>query len=82
MNTETRDGPTPHGGVSSRIYYADDDGNLVEREVATRARIVEYDETGGVVWTTYGRLDGRRRPAPAPETPTMPLEPAPAPNGP
>jgi hypothetical protein len=47
MKTDTRDGPTPNGGVKSRICYSDDDGNLVDKEVATRARIVEYNEAGG-----------------------------------
>lgn len=57
MTSETFDGPTPHGGVRTVVYYSDDDGNLVDKAAATRAEIVELDARGDQVHRTYGTID-------------------------
>ena len=53
MTSETREGPTPAGGVKSVAYYLDNDRNLVDKAKATRIDIVELDERGSVLRTTY-----------------------------
>lgn len=55
--TETHDGPTPAGGVRSQIFYQDADGNPAEKEEAVRMRIIELDDKGNVIRTTYGAID-------------------------
>jgi hypothetical protein len=56
MASETSDGPTPNGGVSSEIIYSDDNGNPVEKAQATQAEIREYDAQGKVINRTYGKI--------------------------
>lgn len=51
--SETIHGPTPAGGTSATIHYLDDAGQPVEKDVATRAEIVEVDAAGQVVARTY-----------------------------
>ena len=53
---ESREGPTPNGGVRSEAYYSNDQGEPVDKSVATRIEIVEYDAEGKVVGRTYGTL--------------------------
>jgi len=55
-STETIDGPTPAGGVRMTVQYTNDSGEPVEKEVATRAKIVEYDSAGLEVRRTYAEL--------------------------
>ena len=45
-STEERKGPTPNGGVRSRIYYTDAGRHPVDKEVATHGVVVEYDAAG------------------------------------
>ena len=57
--TEERfEGPTPNGGVVSIAYYLDDDRQLVPKSQATNVEIVEEDDTGDIVFRTYGTLGG------------------------
>src|SRR5262249_55568878 len=53
---ESREGPTPNGGVRSEAYYSNDQGEPVDKSVATCIEIVEYDAEGKVVGRTYGTL--------------------------
>lgn len=54
--SETREGPTPNGGVRSEAIYSDGKGNLRDKKVATHMEIVEYDAQGNIVHRTYGTL--------------------------
>lgn len=56
MTSERREGATPSGGVASEIYYLNDAGELVDKEVATRAEIVELATDGNILARTYGEL--------------------------
>ena len=47
--SERRDKPTPNGGDYSEIFYYDDDGNSVDKTVATKAVIREYKADGTVI---------------------------------
>ena len=57
---ERADGPTPNGGSYSEIYYRDDDGNPVDKEVATRCEIVEHDADGMFISSTLGFLEKKK----------------------
>ena len=57
MTTEERKGKTPNGGVKSVIHYLDDDGQPVEKDVATRCIIEEFDAEGESIMRTYGTLN-------------------------
>ena len=46
-------GPTPNGGVKNTAYFTDGKGNPVEKEKATRVKIVEYDAKGNSIYRTY-----------------------------
>ncbi len=61
--SKTKDGPTPNGGVKSRIIYLDDAGNTVDEAVATQATIIEYDAAGEVIQRTYGTMAPKKRAA-------------------
>lgn len=50
--SEERKGPTPNGGVRSKITYLRD-GVLSEKKDANQATIVEYDGGGKEVGRTY-----------------------------
>lgn len=54
--SQTHKGPTPNGGVSSTIYYKDDNGNPADKSVATAAEVVEYDAKGKPLWRTCASL--------------------------
>lgn len=58
---ERADGPTPNGGSYSEINYRDDDGNPVDKEVATRCEIVEYDADGMFISSTLGFLEKKKK---------------------
>jgi len=49
ITSERRDNPTPNGGDYSEIFYFDDDGNSVDKTVATKAIIKEYKKDGTVI---------------------------------
>ena len=49
ITSERRDKPTPNGGDYSVIFYFDDDGNSVDKTVATKAIIKEYKSDGTVI---------------------------------
>jgi hypothetical protein len=50
---ESQNEPTPNGGVRSTCFYLDDEGNPAEKDVATKAEIVEYDAEGNAIHRTY-----------------------------
>jgi hypothetical protein len=53
---EESKGPTPAGGVRSRIDYLNDAGESVPKSKSTKAVIVEFDANGNPIRTTYGSL--------------------------
>jgi hypothetical protein len=53
LSGERREGPTPAGGAYSLAFYLDERGILVEREVASEIRIVEYDKNGNRLAETF-----------------------------
>ena len=57
---ERVDAVTPHGGAYSIIYYLDDDGILVTKDLATRCEIVEFDSRDNIIWRTYGVIRANR----------------------
>jgi hypothetical protein len=57
VDTESRVGPTPNGGVRSTIYYRDANGDPISKEKATQVEIIEYDSAGLEVFRTYGKID-------------------------
>lgn len=61
MMEETREGPTPNGGVKSTIYYYDAKDNPTNKEDASKAVIVEYDSTGKAVARTYANFPKRSK---------------------
>lgn len=57
MESEVRvDSPTPHGGVASVAYFRDNDGNPVDRAIATQIEVHELDAAGEVIYRTYGSI--------------------------
>lgn len=44
MKSEVINGEMPNGGVKSEIFYMNDDGDVVEKDIATRAVIRELDK--------------------------------------
>ena len=54
--TEHDDSPTPNGGMRSQIIYTLN-GENVEKEDADGATILEYDEKGSVIHTTYLKIN-------------------------
>lgn len=59
VTEESREGPTPNGGVRSTIYYTDDEGRPADKRVATQTMIAEFGADGTVVHRTYGHLQRR-----------------------
>lgn len=51
---ERIDERTPNGGAYSEIYYFDDEGNLADREKATKCIIRECDQKGNLINETMG----------------------------
>jgi uncharacterized protein RhaS with RHS repeats len=49
-------GPTPNGGVASEVLFSDADGNLVDKEQAAHAEVIEYDASGEVIKRTYATI--------------------------
>ena len=49
ITSERRDKPTPNGGDYSEIFYFDDDGNSVDKTVATKAVVKEYKNDGTLI---------------------------------
>jgi len=49
ITSERRDKPTPNGGDYSEIFYFDDDGNSVDKTVATKAVVKEYKIDGTLI---------------------------------
>ena len=56
MTEETKEGPTPNGGVKSIAYYTDAQDLPVPKERASKVIIVEYDSSGKAIARTYGTL--------------------------
>jgi hypothetical protein len=56
ITSERKDGPTPNGGDYSEIFYFDNDGNSVDKAVATRAIVRECKNDGTVVNEVYANL--------------------------
>lgn len=50
---ERVEGPTPAGGAYSILYYMDDRGDRSDKKDAVLVEIVEYDESGNVIYRTY-----------------------------
>jgi len=48
ITSERRDRPIQNGGDYSDIFYYDDDGNSVDKSVATKAVVKEYKNDGTV----------------------------------
>lgn len=53
VDENMRVGPTPAGGVFSRIYFFDSAGNACDAEKAVRAIGVEFDRSGNRIKETY-----------------------------
>jgi len=60
ITSERRDSPTPNGGDYSEIFYFDDDGNSVDKKVATQAIIRECKKDGTLVYETFGFINKPR----------------------
>ncbi len=48
------DEPTPNGGAYSIAYWQDVDGTPVDKSVAVRCEIIEYDAQGADIFRTHG----------------------------
>ncbi len=57
ITSERRDQPTPNGGDYSEIFYLDDDGNSVDKNVATRAIIRECKVDGTLIHETFANIN-------------------------
>jgi hypothetical protein len=56
ITQESMDHPTPASGAGSTIYYRDDNGDPVDKMLATRAEIVEFDSQGNAIHRTYAEI--------------------------
>jgi len=56
MKSERRDRPTPSGGDYSEVFYFDDNGNNVDKTVATKAVIKECREDGTVINEIFANI--------------------------
>ncbi len=52
MKTERIEGPTPNGGDYAIAYYQDKDGELVDKDNASRVTIAEFKGETPFFWTT------------------------------
>ena len=50
-------GPTPNGGDYSEIYYFDNDGKIVDQDVATKCVIRECKSNGELLNEIWGRCN-------------------------
>jgi hypothetical protein len=57
MKKERINEKTPNGGDYSEIYYMDNDGNVVDENVATKAVIRECKENGSLICETWMRME-------------------------
>lgn len=56
LDHESKDGPTPAGGVRSEIYYFDADDNCVDKSKAVKAIIRELDDKGNLIQETRANI--------------------------
>ena len=56
ITSERSDHVTPNGGDYSEIFYLDENGNSVDKEMATRAVIKEYKKDGTLIYETFGNI--------------------------
>jgi|GEM_PF-898870 len=49
ITSERRNHSTPNGGDYSEIFYYDDDGNSVDKKIATKAIVREYKKDGTLI---------------------------------
>jgi len=54
MASEVIIGVTPNGGVKAEIYYMNDNDEIVDKTIATRAVIRELDKDGNLIHETWG----------------------------
>jgi len=57
ITSERRDGPTPNGGDYSEIFYFDDDGNSVDKTVATNVIVRECKNDGTLIKETFAYIN-------------------------
>ena len=51
VKTERIEGPTPNGGDYAIAYYQDKDGELVDKDYASRVTIAEFKGETPFFWT-------------------------------
>lgn len=56
--SQRMDQSTPNGGDYSIAYWLDNDGNATIKSLAVKAKVVEYKESGKVVFTTHASMRG------------------------
>jgi len=57
ITSERREHQTPNGGDYSEIFYFNDEGNIVDKEAATKAIIKEYKKDGSLVYETFANIN-------------------------
>lgn len=57
MMSETREGPTAHGGVRFVIYYRAANGDPAPKKDAARFEMVELDAGGKAIASTLGTMN-------------------------
>jgi len=57
MTSERRDGPTPKGGDYSEMFYFDDDGNSVDKTVATKVIVRECKNDGTLIKEIFANIN-------------------------
>jgi hypothetical protein len=57
ITSERMDQKTPNGGDYSEIFYYDDDGNSVDKKVATKAIVREYKYDGTFICETFADIN-------------------------
>jgi hypothetical protein len=58
MTSERRDGPTPKGGDYSEVFYFDNNGNSVDKDVASKVIVKEYKSDGTVINEVFATIRG------------------------
>ena len=51
------DEPTPNGGAYSIAYYFNDQGEMVDKTLATKIIIKEFSADDKLIYTTHGNFD-------------------------